>query len=64
MEEYLWITHLRYKSKVVIYKLMSTYFVKQPGTEDDLNEVVHDKSILKLEWFSVLHKPRADNLSG
>lgn len=43
---------------------ITTYFVKQPRTENDLNEVVHDKSILKLEWFSVLHKPRADNLYG
>lgn len=39
-----------------------TYFVKQPSAENDLNEVIDDKSILKLEWFAVLHKPWADNL--
>lgn len=39
-----------------------TYFVEQPRTENDLDEIVDDKSILKLEWFSVLHKPWAEDL--
>lgn len=42
---------------------IDTYLIKQPRTEEHLQEVVDDQHLPQFEWFPIFHQLRSKDLA-